>query len=301
MAPTSNFYDQLISKFSDIYFPKMYEDLSIIGKHLVWYLADSQSNYVGAKTANGKYVFELDIQAAFPTICNALYDPNSDFIKHMNQIEAKKSKNIFIATTLKGEPLKVLNNICKTIILGIVFDTTSQSELETINIFEIKKDGCVFTGTEETYHRLTRLYESNQTFTNFVVDHNFQFHFDVVSSYTRCNKTTMILNQNSDELKIKGAYHNYPPGLEPYMLKTIKNELNDSDVDELLKIYSVKYLNILRNNNLLQLLQEYYLCNNNKIITSGGQYESYRQNISIDPRNYLRYFIFPGNLLMKIN
>ena len=79
------------------------------------------------------------------------------------------------------------------------------------------------------------------------------------------------------------------------------NEINkvNSDVNEkeILKIYSKQYLRILVQNNLMEILKEYYICSNQKYL-AGGKY--IKSNLEIEPREYLKTFLYPIILSTKL-
>jgi len=81
-------------------------------------------------------------------------------------------------------------------------------------------------------------------------------------------------------------------------LKVLQNE--DIDSYELIKIYSKQYFNILVINNLTDIIQDYYLCSNNRYLAEDGKYVTKLHDNNIVPRNYLKTFIYPIMLSTKI-
>jgi len=70
-------------------------------------------------------------------------------------------------------------------------------------------------------------------------------------------------------------------------LKVLQNE--DIDSYELIKIYSKQYFNILVINNLTDIIQDYYLCSNNRYLAEDGKYVTKLHDNNIVPRNYLKH------------
>lgn len=288
----TNFYPDLINVYFDnIKPPKHHEELAKIGGPITQYLADQNNNIINLVGNNTSHIIDIDISSAFPTICYNLFDPNNNFIQLLNTIQDKKAKNIHIATTLKGEPLKQLNRICKIIILGIIFDTDNQQELEDILILELKKDGCILNCPSETLNRLNNLNSTNKKFTQFVLSHNFNFHFDEYSKYVRANRTTFLLNKTLDNLTVKGYYKHVPKKLKQIMINCLKT--NTNNFKEMNIIYNRKYFKILQKNNLKSLLSDYYLCDNNKVIDQTSKYVPLHYSTKVNPELYKSIFIHP--------
>lgn len=286
------FYDYLIKMyFENINPPTHYSKLCSIGGPISWYMADSQNSVVNSIGNNNNYILDIDISHAFPTICECLY-PNTEFVKNIRTHTDKKSKNIYIATTLKGEPLQQINRICKMVILGIIFDTDNEDELNGIDVFELKKDGCIITCNKSTVDRLTNLQYLNSTFTKFIVDSGFEFHSDYYSKYIRCNRTSFLLGSSLDikDFIIKGNYKYVPIKLLEIMFNIIlKNEYDQLLIN---KIYSKQFFKIIQQNNLQEYLKNYYLVNN-KIINYEGKYSQFNLKTNVCPDLYKKIFIHP--------
>lgn len=290
----STFYKQLLNEYINLQFPPLYSEVTKIGGPISWYLADSQDNLISVEKGEN-YIVDIDIQSAFPTICRNLYGNDSEFIKKMDSIEEKRGKNIFIATSLKGKPLKTINNISKLTILGVIFDISQQESLDDIDILELKKDGCLIVCKKDTWERLKNIHNLTNRFTSFIINSNFYFHIKENLKYVRCNRTSFVLD-DSQKLSIKGKYKNCPSGLKEIIERIfLKKSYN---INDLLTIYSNKYFKLLRNYNLINLLNKYYLVDN-KAIDSGGEYKIYNSNLDIDPRMYLKIFVFPAILSEK--
>jgi hypothetical protein len=71
-------------------------------------------------------------------------------------------------------------------------------------------------------------------------------------------------------------------------------------LEKIREIYSVNYLKICRLNGLNELLENYYICDNDCVIDESGNYVKLGMNTKIDPGNYLRTFIFPAILTTKM-
>lgn len=294
----NTFYNKLINTYSRISFPKQYLKICQLDGPISWYFADDSNQFIFVEGIDEKYnLMEIDISSAFPTICkNLLYNVYPDFIKQMDSINDKKQKNIFIAMSLKETPyLKQLNNICKLVIIGFVFDVQNNSD---ILLLELKKDGCIILSSNDTYEEL--FYNESRPFFKFLQKHNFNFHIDKYLKYLRSDKTTTILKEqnNQYELIIKGIYKYLPSEL----LKINKSLLCDEtpDLDYLNKIYSTSYYNIIKQNGLNDLFEKYYVCSNNSVLNCFGKYENIKLNNDIHPRLYLEKFVFPILLGQKI-
>jgi len=297
-----NFYDNLIKLYIDnINPPPNYIELSKVGGPIAWYMADSQNNIITSIGNNNNYLIDLDIRSAFPTICNCLFDNNSEFIIHLNNIQDKKEKNIFIATTLKGEPLKQINRICKLIITGIIFDSQDPEEKEKIDIFELKKDGCLISCSKKTIDRLNSLSYQDTIFTQFILKNNFSFHIDYFSKYVRSNRTSFMLGKSLElkDFNIKGQYKYVPRKLLKIIHQIIVTNRYDKELIN--KVYSELYFKILQINNIKEYLLDYYIVDSNKIINFEGKYVPFNINIDIDPNLYKKIFIYPMLITNTIN
>ena len=292
----SDFLSQVMSNYSKIKFPKEYQSVAKLDGPIAWYLADSTQKYIYANgVGEKKYILDIDIKSAFPTICNnLLYDINPDFVQKMNQIQDKKSRNIFIATSLVSTNyLKQLNIISKMIILGYIFDIANNDD---ILLLELKKDGCVILTTQEIYDIL--LYDTDRSFAQFCEKHNFIFHIDTYLKYIRSNRTSLFFDKDYN-IKMKGIYKYMPDELFKVNKRLLLDE--NFDLNYLSNIYNSDYFYIIKRNNLYDLLKKYYICNNDKILGEKGAYEIYKHTINIEPRLYLKTFIFPVLLSQKIN
>jgi len=286
-----NFFDNLIKLYSDIKFPEEYEELSKIDKHINWYLADNTNQYITATKSNNIHILELDIKNAFTTICNAWFDKESDFIQKLNKLQDKKAKNIFIATSLKNtEYLKRLNMICKMIIMGIIF------KIGKAQILELKKDGAVIICDSEFADQIKHIENINDEFIQFIISNQFIIKINEYESYIRSNKTSYFWDKN--ELITKGTYKYIPIKLLEIQKKILLHDKIDQK--RLLKIYSRPYFEIIRLNNLNEILENYYKCSNNKYLNSNGKYITKLKDTIIEPRLYLQIFIFPIILSTKI-
>lgn len=289
-----SFYNELIDKYMNIDFPSMYSDIAKIGGKISWYFADANDNFISVGKGN-YYIIDIDITGAFPAICRALFNKDSEFIQKMNQIDEKRGKNIYIATTLKSEQLRQLNNISKLIVLGIVYDTQNSDEKSNIDVLELKKDGCTVICNGETFQRLNNLQSINNEFTKFILHNNFQFHSKEYYKYYRTNRTSYFLDLE-ENFEIKGQFKDCPFELKNILKKIVSGE--DIDYNNIKQIYSNRYLKILQKNNLVDLLNKYYV-SNRKVIDFSGKVVKYNMNTQIDPRQYLKTYIFPAILSNK--
>ncbi len=276
------FFQEVHDKYISIDFPERYNDILSVDK-IVWYLADSINGLINVNTKDGKRIIEMDIKSAFPTICNCIFDKDSKFIKKLNSIEDKIKKNIFISTSLKDtEYLKQLNVISKMAITGSVFTLDPEAEL-----LELKKDGIIFVT------KLNNL-ENKSAFHNFLKGKGFIINIDEFKTYVRTNRTSTFMNQKNEMIR-KGIFKYMPP----YLYNVIETLLSGEfiDEDELLKIYSYKYWNIISSNKLDELMDKYYICDNGKILIYNGKYETFKNVLKykdrVDPRMYLKYFVYP--------
>lgn len=294
------FYDDLLHLYADVDIPPFYEDVGKIGKNISWYLADTGHNFVTSIKTNNNYILELDIKSAFPTICTNLFGVDSEFVQKMNQIDEKLGKNIYIATTLKESGhLHDLNNISKIAVIGILFDTKDEEEREAIQLFELKKDGCTFSCSSATYDRLKSLNEQDSAYTKFLTEHNFVLHLTEFNRYIRSHKTSLFLSDDLSELEIKGIYKHYPKELKSIAHSILKQE--PIDTSYLLQIYSKMYWDILHQNNVTELLDKFYYCTNRKVLNSEGKFELITPSTNVDPRLYLRLFIYPSLMAVKMS
>ena len=287
------FFQELLSKYSKINFPQDYEEVAKADKHVSWYLADQTNQFITVTKATNINIIDIDIRQAFTSICRCLFNSTDDFIIQLNKIEDKKSRNIFIATSLVNtEYLHLLNIISKIIVCGAIF------EIGNITLLELKKDGATISCDDETLNKILNINEktTQDNFINFVLSHNFEFHMTQHEKYIRSNRTTYFLTNG--ELLIKGIYK-HTPGYIKQLQKDILLQ-NFNNFREILKIYSKQYLNILLSNNLNELLNEYYICDNKRYLADDGKYVLRSKENNVDPRNYLKTFIYPIILSMKL-
>ncbi|MDD4081744.1 MAG: hypothetical protein PHD05_00010 [Sphaerochaetaceae bacterium] len=285
------FYNEILNKYKTINFPLDYSEVIKIDKHISWYLADSTNQFITVSKNSNLNILEVDIRQAFTSICNCLFPPNSNFIQQMNKITDKKSRNIFIATQLVNtEYLKKLNIISKLIILGIIFEIDN-----TVTLLELKKDGVIICCSDETLFKLSNIDKNTiGPFINFIVSNKFSIHITEFRKYIRNNRTSYLLGE--ELLLVKGIYKHSPQFLFQLQSKIMNNEV--IDYDELLKIYSLNYYKIIINNHLNSLLNQYYLCDNQKVINSNSKYIT--SITEIDPEIYLKLFIYPLVLASKL-
>ncbi len=290
------FFETLLSKYSKIDFPEQYQEVAKVDKSISWYLADSSGQFVTVSKQQNINIVEIDIRQAFTTICRCLFDPLNNFIIQMNQIEDKKSRNIFIATSLVNtEYLRLLNIISKVIICGVLF------EIGNITLLELKKDGAIVSCDDETLSKLLNINDKtlitpNQDFLNYALSNNFEFHITEHKKYIRSNRTSYFLTGN--DIIVKGIYKHSPSYIKNIRKDILLNVFEN--FQEISKIYTRKYLDILLMNNLHELLNEYYICDNKRYLAADGKYINREKDRNIDPRNYIKTFIYPLILSNKL-
>ena len=294
---TTPFYEDLINSYTQVKLPPRYEEIGKINSHIAWYLADSNDYFVTAKQKKNTYIVDVDITSAFTTICNNLFPSDSEFVIKMNEIDDKKGRNIFIATTLKGDHLKILNYICKTIVFGIVFDTPNEEDREYTSVLELKKDGILVSCNENTFRRLQNLGDFGGNYTKKLIEKKFQFHTTTYQKYVRSNRTSLFLADN--KLQIKGIYKYFPKQTRQLALDVLLEK--GINLKKLKEIYSDKIWNIIKQNALREMLENYYVCENDQVVDYTGRYVKLSINTEVDPRLYLKLFVFPSILLNKIN
>jgi hypothetical protein len=284
------FYTELLDKYKLINFPVNYLEVMKIDKHISWYLADSTNQFISVSKTQNLNILEVDIKQAFTSICNCLFPTDSKFIQKMNTITDKKSRNIFIATQLVNtEYLKKLNIISKLIILGLIFDLD-----HTVTLLELKKDGVIICCNDETFYKLSNIEKNpSSSFIEYILSKKISIHITEFHKYVRSNRTSYLCGNT---LVVKGIYKHFPPFLLQLQNMIINNE--SIGVDELLKIYSFNYFKIVFNNHLNELLNQYYICNNQRVINSDGKYV--KSPSETDPEYYLKLFIYPLILSNKL-
>ncbi len=284
------FFEELIKRYAQIKFPEEYSEVVKADKTISWYMADSTDQYLSIERKHNVNIVEIDIRQAFTNICRCLFEPTSDFIIQMNNIVDKKSRNIFIATSLvDSEYLHLLNIISKIIIIGIIFD------IGNISLIELKKDGVIIICDDDTLSKFININEeTSYEFINFVKEHNFIFHTYQYERYIRSNRTSYFLR--GTEFIVKGMFKHAPPYIRQLQKEILHN--NFENFKKILKIYSKQYLNILLINNLTELLNEYYLCSNKKYLSEDSKYVSHPSTII--PRTYIKSFLYPIILSTKL-
>jgi len=211
----------------------------------------------------------------------------------MNQIEDKKARNIFIATSLVNtEYLRLLNIISKVITIGSLF------EIGEITLLELKKDGAIISCDDDTLNKLLNINEkiSQNIFIKFVLSHNFTFRITEINRYIRSNRTSYFWD--GKELIIKDTYKYSPIHIKELQKHLIQQE-ELIDFRNILKIYSKQYFEICTINHLNEVLNEYYLCDNKRYLAENGKYVV-KLSDNINPRNYIKTFIYPIILSTKL-
>ena len=308
---TTTFYNNLLELYSRINFHPQHSEVSTLDKHIAYYLADKDDQFISARQGGNNRIVELDIKSAFPTICRNLFGEESDFVKKMDSFEKKREKLIYIATTLKeaGDYLVQLNIMCKMTVLGTITELLPD---DNFLILELKKDGILFNCTEESLERLKTLMPIDNIqrlvnldydktyhllpFNKYLIDTGFTFHLTEYLMYYRANRTSVFFNQ--DELTIKGRYKYMPKRMKEIILKI--SGLLYENIGELKEIYSANYLKVCQYNGLTEILDDYFICDNDCVINSEGNYVKYNHTVEIDPMVYLLIFIYPAILATKL-
>ncbi len=317
METQTDFFKNLLTLYSGIIFPPNMEDLSQIDKNIAYYLADKDDQFVSSRHTGNTNIVELDIKSAFPTICINIFGLESPFVKKMNSFTDKRERLIFIATTLKEtgkDYLNQLNLICKMTVLGTIIELLQKDD--QVLVLELKKDGILFTCSAESLDKLKtflplinqqrfvntdylRAYQ-HYPFTKFIIDNDFNFHLEEYQVYYRCNKTSVYLNNTGDSLIVKGKYKYMPDKVRDIVLKLLN--MTQIDLKKIREKYTRNYFDICKKNGLNEILEQYYICkeNGNKVIDPTGNYIKMKPVIDIDPQVYLKLFIFPALLSIKL-
>lgn len=286
------FFEDLLKEYSKIKFPEQYSEVSKVDKAISWYLADTANQFITVSRNQNINIVELDIKQAFTTICRCLFEPDNEFIIQMNQIEDKKSRNIYIATSLVNtEYLRLLNIISKVVVIGSLF------EIGDITLLELKKDGATVSCDDITLSKLININETsdNRDFNKLLHKNNFIFHVTEHEKYIRSNRTSYFWD--GKELIIKGTYKHIPLKLIALQKQLIQD--GSYDQKEILKIYSRSYFEICKVNHLNEILNNYYICGNKRYLAADGKYVV-KLIDNIDPRNYLKTFLYPIILSSKL-
>jgi hypothetical protein len=286
----NNPYDELIRQYSRItQFPKEYKDIFKIDKPMRWLLADQEDQYVSFYQKNNeRKLLDIDITGCFPTICRFLFaETQPQFVKQIEDLADKREKNILIANTLKNtQYLKILNIISKMVIIGFIFDRQDSNDT---SLLEFEKDGCLIITSDKSIENL----EIISPFQEFIHKAGFRFHVDYYDYYIRSNNTSWYWNEKNQKLKIKGIYKHIPIKIKEFYQKLFSGN-TITDIGFFSHIYSKDSIEFIQKNNLKEIMEDYYFCDQNKIINISGQYEKYHwKNSQIDPNWYLTYFIFP--------
>lgn len=241
-------------------------------------------------------LIELDIKAAFPTICKFYFGEDHPFVKNIFNITEKKKRNIYIATTLteqtkidKKNYLQELNLWCKILIIGYIYVW-----YDNIAIVEYKKDGLLFKGNQKT-----KISSLGKIFDDFIERQHVVFHKTLISQYMRINKTSFF--NIGGNLKIKGLYKTLPKYIIDYILPLLFINGKIYDYKTLYKIkekYSYNYSQILIKSGLIELVNDYYKFSNNMFLTYNGKMVT---NINqLHCQSYLTYLIYPILSLLRL-
>ena len=265
-------------------------DIAQLGPPFSYYYADNLKSNLLAKD-----VVEVDVKSAFPTICKLYFGENHQFVKNIFKIDDKLKRNIYISTTLKqqseidgGNYLNELNLWSKILVLGYTY-----CKYEDISILQYIKDGVIIKG------KLRDNIDQNQEiFLNYIIDNNITFHQKSINYYIRFNKTSVIKNEIT--LDIKGKFKQLPKYIEEFILPSFFNgEIYNTEIlNELKKIYSPIYYKILKEGRLVDKIEYYYSINNGHFLSIKEKLETIE---TIFPKMYLIGIIYPILALFRIN
>lgn len=246
-----------------------------------YYLADKTNNHISVKSNQISKIIDIDIRAAYPTICKILYGIDHPFVQKIFSFENKLEKNKYICITLthnKDMQYKIsdINTYCKIIIFGYIYTL-----FDNITILEYKKDGVLFIGD-------VKLNITRNSILDLIDNYEVKFSQKELKQYIRYNRTSIYYD--NDNISIKGLYKNLPE----YILNIIQTLNITSD---LAKIYSNKYFNILRLCNFKDLLNKYYSFNDSFLTNSNHLSQDIT---SCHPPSYLIYVIYPFLRLINI-
>lgn len=298
--------NHIVSLYSKIKrFPDAYKNKNIfnIDKPMRWLYADETNQYVSVFRKNIEYnLFDIDITGCFPTICKYLFkNENPQFVEKIESLSDKTKKNIFIANTLKNTSyLRILNIISKMVILGYVFD---RDDSEKNSLLEFEKDGCLILSIDKTLYNNIKNNYIDSEFLQFIYENNFVFHIIDFDYYIRCNNTSIFWKDKDEYIRFKGMYKHIPLKIKELYCNVFKG--NNVNLKEFLEIYNINCLKIIINNNLNEIIENYYYCGDvidRKILNNIGKYEKYQwKKSNISPEMYLKFFIFPLILFKQRN
>jgi hypothetical protein len=228
---------------------------------------------------------EIDITAAFPTLCKYLFGETHPFVQKIFSFENKIERNKFIAinlthnqnlsNTIGVNGLKTLNSYCKLIVLGFLYNN-----FENINILEYKKDGVIFSGNVK--------YDEFNNFIENII--GIQFHIDKVKTYLRFKKTSIFQYEN--KISVKGKYKDPPAFITEQIFPRIFNK--DYDILFIKQYYNDLYFKLLLQGDQLLGIQHYYKFKT-KFIHDTGDLNVLPSN----PKNVLFHFLYPIITLLK--
>lgn len=281
------FYQDLLKLYGRLKIPKQYEDISMLNKNISWYLSDVDKTLVGYKENPDQFILEIDISGAYPALCHVCFPNKVEFLNKLDSINDKLQKNIFLTNTLKQNEnvLKSFARMCKGIIFGLVIDIVG----DEFDLLEIKKDSCLILCNQKQKDLLINLEKTENEFSRFILNNNFNFHIEFYKFYMRHSKTSFFLTQNNS-WKLKGNYQLIPQELKNIMTDIVDD--NYSKTEELKKIYSINYFKIVKLFGLNKLLEKFYICDK-KILTVSGKYEKFNFKTKVNPNLYLKLFINP--------
>jgi hypothetical protein len=298
------FFEELMEKYYKITFPENVKEIAKIGGREAYYLANDKSAFVSAKTKHDRNVIELDMKSAYPTLCKIIYKDNPpvpEFVEKIFLIQDKLARNAFITTTLAHNPdtadeIKRLNQMCKLTIFGFMFDNIATGD--DVEILEFKKDGIVAVVNDETKQLLEYAINGQvleQEFTSFIISNDIKFHIETYNIYARSNRTSIFVTD--DKIKLKGQHTKIPP----YLHKCLDDVARGNELStDIYKYYNKTYFEILRYNNLSNELHDKYITFENKVLNSEGQYELLTHRTVVDPKLYIKTFLYPTILAHKI-
>lgn len=274
----TKFFDLVYQKYSDTKYPDTLEKEVLSPAKLVYYLADKKG---GILKIENEDIWEIDIHAAYPSICRHLFPEDSDFIRGLNEQTDKLSRNKYISVRLKESHwIKQLGLISKMIILSCA----SYGQQDNFNLLELKKDGLSFIG---------RMPDLDDGLFRYYQNLGFEFRLTKYRNYVRYSKTSVYMDANTEEITYKGTLKDRPP----YLLDVVKKYWTTGTLDKknIRKYYSWNWWEIVHQNLLDELFLQYYMCTNGMYFGKNRRYmkPEILSKCELDPTIYLQTFLYP--------
>lgn len=251
-----------------------------IGEVFNYYYAESVKSNILARS-----LIKIDIKAAFPTLCNLIFENDKEFLNKLNSIDDKLERNIFISNTLKNRTEKnyliELNNYSKIVVFAYIFNN-----YDDITVFEFQKDGVLFSGT--------KVFDKKIKLKN-ILEKYFKFHIDKVDMYLRFEKTSLYYNQLSTKIEFKGMLKSPPIKLQKIITEVISNPYKN--LNFLKEIYNDEYLDVCIKLHIHESLNEYFKFNNYFLNIFGERVKDVRESWSFAP---MKFFLYPIISMLRL-